>query len=114
MRTVHLSCGSISTSQPPTLTIGSIVKTMPGAEAVARAALAVVRHLRAARGSVRPMPWPTKSRTTLQPFGLDVLLDRGADVAEARAVADLGDPERRARCGAISTTWRASGLGVPT
>ena len=74
------------------LTIGSIVKHHARLDALARAALAVVRHL---RRLVELAADAVTDEVAHHPAALrlDVLLDRRADVAEARAVAHLGDAE---------------------
>ena len=90
VRTVHLSFGSTSTSQPPRLTIGSIVNVMPDSKPLKRTSLAVVLDLgRFVKLSANPVAH--KVADDAAALALDVLLDGGPDVSEASPVANLGD-----------------------
>ena len=64
--TVHRS-SSTRTSQAPIVTIGSIASTMPAFSRGPAPGVAEVRHLRLLV-QLRPMPCPTRARTTAKPW----------------------------------------------
>ena len=75
-----------------------MVNVIPAREALARAALAVVLHLRRVV-KLAADAVPHEVADDAAPLALDVLLDGGADVAEPRALAHLGDADVERPCG---------------
>ena len=102
---------SVLTAARPAFTIGSMASTIPG-RSQAAAGRAEVRHL-GGSCSFRPIPWPTKSRTTAVPERLHVRLYRESDVAQP-AIRARGVDGAAERLGVVASRRAASDATAPT
>ena len=124
VRTVHLSLGVDLDLPAAEVDHRLDGERHPRAEPLARAALAVVLHLRRVV-ELAPDAVADEVAHDAAALALDVLLDGRADVAEPRALAHLGDARRRAsgarprprgaprRSGCRCRTWRSCRRGTP-